>query len=133
MQYETLIFEVLGWQFTTALTLNRSLSKKTMQQLNLLLNIDSLFAALAGIIGLLVGSFLNVVIYRYNTGLSIVKGRSKCLSCGKTLDWYELIPLFSFLFLKGKCLGCKSKISKQYFNCWRVAILNSFILFRSLI
>lgn len=41
-------------------------------------------------------------------------GRSKCFSCGKTLHWYELIPLFSFIFLGGKCSGCKSKISLQY-------------------
>jgi len=63
--------------------------------------------------GLCIGSFLNVVIYRYNTGWKIT-GRSKCLSCDKTLAWYELIPLFSFLFLKGKCRECKSSISWQY-------------------
>jgi leader peptidase (prepilin peptidase)/N-methyltransferase len=68
------------------------------------------------VLGTIVGSFLNVVIYRYNTGLSFVTGRSKCFSCGKQLYWYELLPLFSFLMLGGKCLGCNSKISKQYFT-----------------
>lgn len=67
------------------------------------------------ILGVIVGSFLNVVIFRYNTGLSFVTGRSKCFSCGKTLYWYELLPLFSYLMLGGKCLGCNSKISPQYF------------------
>ena len=63
--------------------------------------------------GLIVGSFLNVVIYRYNTGLSI-NGRSKCLSCNRQLKWYELVPVFSFLFQRAKCSKCGSKISWQY-------------------
>ena len=67
------------------------------------------------VLGTIVGSFLNVVVYRYNTGLSFVTGRSKCFSCGKHLHWYELLPLFSFLMLGGKCLKCNSKISYQYF------------------
>ncbi len=65
------------------------------------------------IFGLIIGSFLNVVIFRFNTGKSF-KGRSMCLSCGHTLSWHELIPLFSFLFLKGRCKACKTKISLQY-------------------
>ena len=68
---------------------------------------------IAFIFGTLVGSFLNVVAIRYNTGSSI-NGRSKCMTCGKKLSWYELIPLFSFLAQKGTCRGCKSKISWQY-------------------
>lgn len=55
-----------------------------------------------------------MVVLRYGTGLSFTKGRSKCFSCGKKLNWYELVPLFSFIFLRGKCLGCNSKISYQY-------------------
>lgn len=65
------------------------------------------------ILGLIIGSFLNVVILRYSSGISL-RGRSFCLNCNKKLSWYELIPLFSFLIQKGKCRGCKSKISWQY-------------------
>lgn len=66
------------------------------------------------ILGTIIGSFLNVVVLRYGTGLSYVTGKSKCFSCSKDLHWYELIPLFSFLMLSGKCLKCNSKISYQY-------------------
>lgn len=66
------------------------------------------------ITGLLVGSFVNVVALRYNTGLSYAKGRSVCFNCGKEIKWYDLIPLVSFIFLLGKCRNCKTKISFQY-------------------
>jgi leader peptidase (prepilin peptidase)/N-methyltransferase len=68
------------------------------------------------VFGTIIGSFLNVVVYRYNTSLSFVTGKSKCFSCGRGLEWYELLPLFSFILLRGKCLGCNSKISNQYFT-----------------
>jgi len=63
--------------------------------------------------GLVIGSFLNVVIYRFNTNKSL-GGRSACVSCRKQLCWYELIPLMSFLALGGRCRMCKSKISSIY-------------------
>ncbi len=66
------------------------------------------------ILGTIVGSFINVVVYRHNTGRSFVSGRSMCMHCSKKLEWYELVPLFSFIFLKGKCFNCKSKLSYQY-------------------
>ncbi len=65
------------------------------------------------IFGLIIGSFLNVVIYRYNTGRGI-GGRSGCFSCGKTLAWYELFPVLSFLLQKGRCTKCYTKLSWQY-------------------
>lgn len=65
------------------------------------------------IFGLIIGSFLNVVIIRLNTQKSF-GGRSGCMTCQNKLSWYELIPVFSFLGLKGRCKNCKTKISIQY-------------------
>ena len=61
--------------------------------------------------GVTVGSFMNVCILRIPAHESIVTGPSHCTSCGKRLKWYELIPIFSFLALRGRCSKCKSKIS----------------------
>ena len=66
------------------------------------------------IFGLFIGSFLNVLILRCNTGFSIVSGRSKCRDCNNNLKWYELIPVLSFLSQKGRCRKCGTKISIQY-------------------
>lgn len=73
-----------------------------------------IYYVFAFVFGAVVGSFLNVVILRYNTGESIVYISSHCFSCRKKLSWYELVPIFSFLIQKGKCRKCKSKISWQY-------------------
>lgn len=70
-----------------------------------------LFAAAA--LGAIVGSFLNVVVLRIGTGRGI-GGRSACLSCSKPLSALELVPIFSYLALGGKCRGCKSAVSIQY-------------------
>lgn len=69
--------------------------------------------ALVFIFGAIVGSFLNVVIFRYHSGTTFL-GRSMCFSCGKTIAWHDLFPIFSFLALAGKCRFCRSKISGQY-------------------
>ncbi len=65
--------------------------------------------------GAIIGSFLNVVIFRYNTGRSIITGRSSCMSCARKLEWYNMLPLLSFTIQNGRCTNCYSKISKQYF------------------
>lgn len=69
--------------------------------------------ALFFIFGCIIGSFLNVVIFRHNTGRNL-GGRSKCFSCRRSLGAVDLIPVLSFLMFKGKCRTCKSKISWQY-------------------
>ena len=64
--------------------------------------------------GIIIGSFLNVCIYRIPKDESVVTVGSHCMSCGHQLKWYDLFPLFSWLFLKGKCRYCGTKISIQY-------------------
>lgn len=66
------------------------------------------------LLGTIIGSFLNVVIYRFNTSRSVVVGRSICMTCSHTLRWYEMIPVLSFLVQKGKCRSCATTISHQY-------------------
>lgn len=75
-----------------------------MEPILLILYIYSFF------IGIVIASFINVVIYRVPLGLSVAKGRSYCPGCGHTLVWYDLFPVFSYLFLRGKCRYCKAKI-----------------------
>ena len=71
-------------------------------------------AVVVFIFGAMIGSFLNVVIYRVPKGESIVFPSSKCQSCQKPLKWWHNIPIFSWLFLRGKCYFCEDKISAQY-------------------
>ena len=73
-----------------------------------------LFGILIFLLGLLIGSFLNVCIYRIPLNEDIAIERSHCMKCGHVLKWYELIPLFSWIIQGGKCRSCKQKISVQY-------------------
>ena len=66
------------------------------------------------VLGMVIGSFLNVVVYRTIYGESPMKGRSRCPYCKKEISWKHNIPLLSFLFLKGSCAYCGKKISWQY-------------------
>ncbi|ABN52086.1 MAG TPA: prepilin peptidase [Hungateiclostridium thermocellum] len=66
------------------------------------------------LLGLLVGSFLNVCIYRIPNDESVVRPRSHCMKCGHTLGALDLVPVFSYLFLKGRCRYCGEKISPRY-------------------
>lgn len=75
---------------------------------------NTLYSFYSLIFGLLVGSFLNVIILRLPLSKNVVSDRSKCPSCANQLKWFHNIPLFSFLFLKGKCAFCNARISWRY-------------------
>ena len=66
------------------------------------------------LLGIVIGSFLNVCIYRIPMHETIVSERSHCMKCGYQLAWYDLVPLFSWLALRGRCRKCKASISPQY-------------------
>jgi leader peptidase (prepilin peptidase)/N-methyltransferase len=73
----------------------------------------TIFFIFSFVLGTIIGSFLNVVAYRYGTAKNL-GGRSSCMACTQQLKWYELIPVVSYVMLSGKCRTCKSKISAQY-------------------
>ncbi|HWA93440.1 MAG TPA: prepilin peptidase [Terracidiphilus sp.] len=72
------------------------------------------FTILAGLLGLAFGSFLNVCLSRWPAGESVVKPRSHCRSCGRTLAWWENVPLVSWVALRGRCRTCKTWIGWRY-------------------
>ncbi len=72
------------------------------------------FYVIVGLFGLVVGSFCNVCILRIPLGEGVVVKSSHCMNCQKRLRFWELVPLFSYLFLRGKCSACGYKISPQY-------------------
>ena len=67
-----------------------------------------------GVFGSIIGSFLNVVIYRVPAGRSIATPASACGACGHTIRWYDNIPIVSWLVLRGRCRDCSAKISVRY-------------------
>ncbi len=69
---------------------------------------------LAGVFGLCVGSFLNVLIYRLPRGMNIVFPASHCTNCNYKLKWYDNIPVLSYIILRGKCRNCGARISPRY-------------------
>ncbi len=73
--------------------------------------VDVMIAFLAG---LLIGSFLNVCVYRLPRDLSVVRPRSHCPQCEKTIAWYDNIPVVSFLLLRGRCRQCQARIPPRY-------------------
>lgn len=81
-------------------------------------------AAFVFVFGLLIGSFVNVCIYRIPIGKSIVFPPSSCTKCNHQIRWYENIPVISWFILRGKCSGCKEKISIIYPS---VELMNGFL------
>lgn len=76
--------------------------------------IESLEGLYAFVVGAAIGSFLNVCIGRWPEGLSVIKPRSRCPKCGHQIKASENVPIFSWLFLRGRCSGCHDRISVQY-------------------
>jgi leader peptidase (prepilin peptidase)/N-methyltransferase len=76
--------------------------------------VDTLVLIYALVLGLVIGSFLNVCIYRIPKKLSLVWPSSACPACGVKIKWYDNVPVLGFLLLRGKCRACKAKISAQY-------------------
>ncbi len=70
--------------------------------------------AIAFVVGLILGSFYNVVIHRLPEGKSVISPPSACPKCGSRIRWYDNIPLLSYLILRGRCRDCKEKISPLY-------------------
>lgn len=74
----------------------------------------SVVYAVTLVLGLCIGSFLNVIIFRTHKATSPWRGRSKCMQCGQKIHWYDNIPLLSFVWLRGKCRSCSKSLSWQY-------------------
>ena len=79
--------------------------------------------------GSIIGSFLNALSFRFNTGRSIARGRSRCMHCNHELGVPDLIPVFSYFFLKGRCRYCSVRISTQYPLVEVAAALLSLLVF----
>jgi leader peptidase (prepilin peptidase)/N-methyltransferase len=75
---------------------------------------DPVLTVFAGVFGAMLGSFLNVCVYRLPRSESVVRPRSRCPACGKPIAWYDNIPALSWLLLLGRCRSCKARISVQY-------------------
>tara|TARA_B100000700_G_C14933216_1_gene802943 strand:- start:242 stop:1006 length:765 start_codon:yes stop_codon:yes gene_type:complete len=83
----------------------------------------------AFIFGSIWGSFCNVCIYRLPDNGNVVKNRSFCPSCKKKINWYDNIPLLSYVLLQAKCRNCKNKISFQYFLVELISALSFTIIY----
>ena len=73
-----------------------------------------LILIIVALLGLAIGSFLNVLIYRLPRKIAFISDRSKCPGCDTRIKWYQNVPLVSYLFLAGKCANCKKRISVRY-------------------
>jgi leader peptidase (prepilin peptidase)/N-methyltransferase len=74
----------------------------------------ALFLAYAALVGACVGSFLNVCVYRWPEGLSVIRPRSRCPACETPIAWHDNVPVLGWLLLRGRCRACGVRISPQY-------------------
>lgn len=96
-----------------------------------------ILAIAAATLGAIIGSFLNALSFRFNTGRGVVwarstslrASRSRCMHCGHALSPLDLVPIFSFLFLRGRCRYCEARISLQYPLVEGVAAILGFIVY----
>lgn len=78
------------------------------------MSVDTILSIFIVIFGALIGSFLNVVIYRVPKNLSVIRPRSACPKCHSLIKWYQNIPVLSYVIQKGQCASCEFKIPIQY-------------------
>ena len=88
-----------------------------------------MFFLLSIILGGIWGSFANVCIHRIPLNQSVAVKRSYCPNCGKTIKWFDNIPLISFILLRGKCRDCNKKISSQYFIVELLSVLSFLLIY----
>lgn len=86
---------------------------------------------MAVLLGLMIGSFLNVCIHRLPAGQSVVRPRSRCPACEKTIAWYDNLPILSYLLLLGRCRHCHARISARYPLIEALTALVSWLVFRA--
>lgn len=82
--------------------------------MRLRVSVDRLASLVMGLLGLMLGSFLNVCILRWPRDESVIRPRSHCPGCGRLIEWYDNIPVLSWLLLRGRCRTCRTPISVQY-------------------
>jgi leader peptidase (prepilin peptidase) / N-methyltransferase len=75
---------------------------------------EALLVIYAGLVGACIGSFLNVCVYRWPEGLSVVSPPSRCPRCGTRIRWYDNVPVLGWLWLRGRCRSCREPVSIQY-------------------
>jgi leader peptidase (prepilin peptidase)/N-methyltransferase len=100
--------ELIGWETTN---LNPQLMRSRILNSSMIRILGTIFA---GLLGLAFGSFLNVCLSRWPEGESIVRPRSHCRQCNRTLAWWENVPLVSWLALRGRCRTCRAWIGWRY-------------------
>jgi leader peptidase (prepilin peptidase)/N-methyltransferase len=100
---------------------------------------DYLIWGYAALLGACIGSFLNVCVYRWPEGLSVIRPPSRCGACGTQIRWYDNVPIFGWIFLRGRCRVCGTRVSIQYplieltvASLWLAAVLRHGVSWQAL-